>query len=343
MEYDGTSFYGLVEDVSNAQNILKSVAAPNFTVATGASFTNFSSTFGGGKIKSINLKSGEMLACGDDGEIKNIDLTSLALTDLSVHHYKNPFFNDIQSGHLSGSIYAVGNGGKLLQKNTNGEWQYLTTSVSENLNAIKINNYNTAVIAGDNGGLWKKDMLQTTASCQLISSGTTKNLNDVFINVYSSYIVGNNGTLIYIANINTLSPPPAIANISTTSDFIGVAAKPVNAGVLVGNHSVIFNYAQTNARKISNVFVPKLNDVSFVDAVNPNSNLTGYVVGDYGTARFTMNGGQFWNGTKINKYYAGSNAGYAAPDINSVCRIDNSSALAVGNLNYLALLVAIRN
>jgi RHS repeat-associated protein len=334
--YDNSlTFYALQNQAT--QSTIKSISAvTNNLDITATSFSQIGSPFGNGKQKSLSFISTAILSVGDKGAGFSMSLPSYNVSPISLQ-LTNQEFNDVQFGNTTVGPQIVGKGGKHLElKGTN--WEYRITGVSENLNAIKVNNSGTAVIAGDNGGLWKTDLLNSDPYVNIPVFPTNK-LNDVFLKADKAYVAGRNGTLLYINDINSVSTnPPVFAAVTTAENFYGLSEKPTNKGVYaVGTHSTIYNFVQTTGTKIKSVNPPRLNDVSFRDP------LMGYVVGAHGTLLNTTTGGQSW--TKVNTQRRQINSVWTAQNITGVTMVNqygavgpysHYSALVVGEFGYLA-------
>ena len=343
------SVYGF-DIAAGATGQLKSVAKLSISGATALTpLTNAGATLVGANVVSIFAKgAASIFTVGKNGDIFTGAVSGATITWTNNSKGNNPLpLNDIQAAGAQ-NIYAVGNDGSVLQTVNGVDWTTLSSSTTEQLNAIKFNTLNnaatagtTGLVAGNNGILFRQVVtvsptpatVASTIALTPITTSTTENLYDIALNTSNfAYTSGGHGTLISIPNI--LVPVPTFGSPQPGGDLRGIDFVSGTTSVYsVGDHSAIFNYSTstitpfpTSGAKIKSVFTSKISDVNFVNSLN------GYFVGDNDVIRHTDDGGATW------KYVAPRTPGGAIGSIGvltGVWTTDNNKAFIIGK-NYKA-------
>ncbi|MBN8702780.1 MAG: hypothetical protein J0M08_06930, partial [Bacteroidetes bacterium] len=227
------------------------------------------------------------------------------------------------------TLLACGDDGVLVRTTNGSSWQALKSGTATPFKAIAFTSGNDTLVGGDSGALLRiKSISGITAQLESLNSGTTNNITDIAVKNSSgikAYITAQNGTINYIADVN--SPSPVSVSVNTAAQHVnGLAFSSSNAmAIAVGSGAAMYNMGGASGAKLKELFLPKLNDIHFADASN------GYIVGLKGSIRKTANGGSSWN--------------FILPTISSGDLIDpyavftytNSTANIAGERGYVAV------
>ncbi|MFZ5553171.1 MAG: DUF6443 domain-containing protein [Bacteroidota bacterium] len=234
--------------------------------------------------------------------------------------------NDIQFSATGGAVYAAGENGNILQRQSGGSWKTLLTAMHENINRIIFQNTTSGMITGDNGLVADAVISGSNVTVSAYNSNTANDLHDIIRSGNTVYAAGENGTVIYTPNLGVNNF--AVTNQYTSSDFYGIAFKPASTqAYTVGENSLIHWNIGAGRTVIKNVFAPALKDVHFADANN------GTVIGNNYTIRKTNDAGVTW------KVVLPSDGITNGTVLNEIQTIDGNYALTVGNNKYLGVIV----
>lgn len=276
----------------------------------------------------LAYQNSRVIVTGNNGEIFTgiLDGTASNVTWTDNTQNTNPLpLQDIQYSGASGTVYAAGTDGKVLQRQSSGNWKTMTTGITKNINRIYFASATSGLIAGDQGLLSLFAVSGTAINNGMLpvnNGPINENLHDVISSGTIVYVAGENGTVLYTPDV--INTPFAITNQNTSNDFYGLALKPSSTqAYAIGENSKIHWCIGASRTVVKNVFTPTLKDVHFADLNN------GTLAGDNFTLRQTHDGGVTWevilpNNTTVNKV------------INRVWTINGNYALAVGDGKYLS-------
>lgn len=133
--------------------------------------------------------------------------------------------------------------------------------------------------------------LYTTTGAKVSDHSATNDINDIAVNGLAVYLVGENGSSYYTANIATDFFIPSASSTSNTLQGVDFITGFTGKAMAVGKSSEVVRFNTTFGTRINRVFSGKMNDVHF------ENGLFGTVIGDFYFIRSTVDGGVSW---KIN-------------------------------------------
>ena len=133
--------------------------------------------------------------------------------------------------------------------------------------------------------------LYTTTGTKVSDHSAANDINDIAVNGLAVYLVGENGSAYYTANIATDFFIPSASSTSNTLQGVDFITGFTTKAMAVGKSSEVVRFNTTYGTRINRVFSGKMNDVHF------ENGLFGTVIGDYYFIRSTVDGGVSW---KIN-------------------------------------------
>jgi len=237
------------------------------------------------------------------------------------------------------TIYGVGKQGFVYSTTNGSSFMARPTGILSDLNAIKFFGYGNGLLAGNHGTCYKISDLGTTSPVfTAITTPTQSNLNDITLtqNISNSgYVCGDNGTLLFLPDLNSSAPQVMQSNFNTAGNNLnGLSLVPGTSSVYAcGSHSGVYQYGSTSGCKIKNVAPAIITDISFRDITH------GYLIADGGTIRYTDDGGITWKIILPDLYNSQGN--YTTPRITGISMYtfnNENKAVIVGDGNYTALL-----
>ena len=266
--------------------------------------------------------------------------TSLSASTVTADGQNNivnlPLHGLAYSG-VNSTIYACGDDGNILERQSSGSWNILPTGTAQQLNAISFSSsHASGVTGGVNGNAYQFNIVSSTsATCTSLTTNTNAEILDVKIDASNNtYAAGRGGVLLYMS-YNYSSPSGFNTCLSNTVQdlysvsFVGTTGNAVSVGV----HGLFGNIpAVPGLTNIINpyVFTPAINSVNFKDAY------TGYCAGDEYTVRVTTDGGNTWNIVLPTSKAGILATGLLPPSINRVHTYSNGLALLIGSSSYIA-------
>ncbi|WP_343748965.1 RHS repeat-associated core domain-containing protein [Fluviicola sp.] len=202
------------------------------------------------------------------------------------------------------------------------------------------------LIAGADGLLatlksttWSLDAtLYTTTGLSVSEHSAANDINDIAVNGLSVFLVGENGSSYYTANITTDFFTPGSNPSNKTLYGVDFITGSTVKATAVGSGSEVIRFNSNFGTRINRVFGPKLNDVHF------ENGQFGTIIGDYYFIRSTIDGGLNWRmhaaptivgTTGLTKVWTKSGSGgqhfALIGGVNSFLKLDN------GTISYSAL------
>lgn len=190
--------------------------------------------------------------------------------------------------------YGVGENGTIIRSLDQGvTWTVLTPPVSDKLTSIEFTSpfdINILTAVGESGLIIRTTNAGSTWST--VSSGVSKNLNSIFaVSYFNSIIAGDDGTLLRSTNAGANWQNISLADTITDLNKVGNMGTWFfgDIGGIVGDNGTL--YFSTNFliwNPINTGTTRDLFDLKFRSASS------GYVAGDSGIIRYTINGGAEW-------------------------------------------------
>jgi photosystem II stability/assembly factor-like uncharacterized protein len=189
--------------------------------------------------------------------------------------------------------YGVGEHGTIIRSNDQGmTWEVLGSETKNELNGIDfINlNVNTLVAVGNSGLIIRSS--DGGESWNPVSSGVTKNLNSIYsLSSFANFIAGDDGTLLRSSDGGLTWENRSLADTVNDLNKIGTMGTWFFGTILgmVADSGKL--YQSTDNLWWNPIETGTTEDLYEIKFKNASS---GYVAGDNGTIRYTINGGNEW-------------------------------------------------
>jgi len=228
-------------------------------------------------------------------------------------------------GMDKGGTLAVAAQGTLIHQ-SGGTWHAIPTPTHADLRAVVLSTPTMAVAAGDDGTVIRMNP-STPSSHTAMPVPQANDLKAVALVGTQLYLGAPQGRVWHASNFNT----PTYTALNHNSGTIRGLTNNGGTITAVGDQALIHRFGGTTRMVVEDIYTPPLQATWFHDG------LTGYVVGNANTLRYTTDGGQRWQvlplgGTLVNLLGVHGNAAGSALAVGT-----SSTALALQGTSFLSV------